>query len=66
MGTVKSDSKDTSNGHTPANDRCVTPVLPDFMDPSLCYLPNSYQHPGYYFSGKSTLLLFLRLVFLAV
>lgn len=51
MGTVKSDSKDTSNGHTPANDRCVTPVLPDFMDPSLCYLPNSYQHPGYYFSG---------------
>lgn len=45
------DSKDTVNGHIPPNDRCVTPVIPDIMDPSLCYLPNSYQHAAYYYGG---------------
>jgi len=48
------DSKDTANGHIPANDRCITPVIPDIMDPSLCYLPNSYQHAAYYYGGKQT------------
>ncbi|XP_021714930.1 uncharacterized protein LOC110682894 isoform X2 [Chenopodium quinoa] len=39
---------DTPNGNGGSNDRCVTPVLPDFMDPSLCYLPNTYP---YYYGG---------------
>lgn len=45
------DSKDATNGHMPSNDRCITPVLPDIMDPSICYLPNAYQHTAYYYGG---------------
>lgn len=49
LGAVE--SKDSVNGHLSSNDRCVTPVLSDIMDPSICYLPNSYQHTAYYYGG---------------
>ena len=31
------------------SDRSVTPVLSNFMDPTVCYLPNGYQ--SYYYGG---------------
>ncbi|KAJ6713525.1 YTH YT521-B HOMOLOGY DOMAIN-CONTAINING [Salix purpurea] len=31
------------------SDRSVTPVLSNFMDPTVCYLPNGY--PSYYYGG---------------
>ncbi|XP_070047991.1 YTH domain-containing protein ECT2-like [Nicotiana tomentosiformis] len=41
------DSKDVGNGQIQPVDRSVTPLLPDFMDPTLCYVPNGY--PSYYY-----------------
>ncbi|XP_009799895.1 YTH domain-containing protein ECT4 isoform X2 [Nicotiana sylvestris] len=41
------DSKDVGNGQIQSLDRSVTPLLPDFMDPTLCYVPNGY--PSYYY-----------------
>lgn len=32
-------------------DRSVTPLIPDFMDPTVCYLPNGYPS-AYYYGGK--------------
>ncbi|KAJ8574027.1 hypothetical protein K7X08_010538 [Anisodus acutangulus] len=29
--------------------RSVTPLLPEFMDPNLCYVPNSYPSTAYYY-----------------
>ncbi|GAB4856144.1 hypothetical protein Ancab_024785 [Ancistrocladus abbreviatus] len=45
------DKKDASNGHIPLSERSSSPLLPDAMDPSLCYTPNSYPHTTYYYGG---------------
>lgn len=47
------DSGNAANGQI-QSERSVTPLLPDFMDPSLCYLPNAYPS-AYYYGGKLTL-----------
>jgi len=44
------DSGNALNGQIPSYERSVTPVLQDFMDPAMCYLPNGY--PSYYYGGK--------------
>ncbi|XP_050110620.1 YTH domain-containing protein ECT4-like isoform X1 [Malus sylvestris] len=44
------DSGNAANGQIPA-ERSVTPLLPDFTDPSMCYLPNSYPSTAYYYGG---------------
>ncbi|GFQ07265.1 2-oxoisovalerate dehydrogenase subunit beta 1 mitochondrial [Phtheirospermum japonicum] len=33
------------------SDRSVTPLLPDLMDPSVCYVPNGYPSTAYYYGG---------------
>ncbi|XP_038985369.1 YTH domain-containing protein ECT4-like [Phoenix dactylifera] len=42
----------SANGEVPnmliPSERSLTPLLPDFMDPSMCYLPNGYP---YYYGG---------------
>ena len=45
------DSGNAANGQIPSYDRSVTPVLQDFMDPTLCYLPNGYPSTAYYYGG---------------
>lgn len=40
---------DGANGQLQSADRSVTPVLPEFMDPNLCYVPNSYASTAYYY-----------------
>ncbi|GAB4835100.1 hypothetical protein Ancab_000008 [Ancistrocladus abbreviatus] len=44
-------TKVVSNGHITLCERSVTPLLPDAMDPSLCYAPNNYPHAAYYYGG---------------
>ncbi|KAL5563428.1 hypothetical protein UlMin_033175 [Ulmus minor] len=44
------DSGNAANGQIPPSDRSVTPLLQDFMDPSMCYVPNGYP-PAYYYGG---------------
>ncbi|KAI3461911.1 hypothetical protein Pfo_018574 [Paulownia fortunei] len=49
---TKKPSIDSSNGANGIpSDRSVTPLLPDFMDPTVCYLPNGYPSTAYYYSG---------------
>lgn len=48
-GTV--DSGNAANGQIPSYDRSITPVLQDFIDPTMCYLPNGYPSTAYYYSG---------------
>jgi hypothetical protein len=47
------DSGNALNGQIPSFERSVTPIIPDFMDPSMCYVPNAY-HPStaYYYGSK--------------
>lgn len=45
------DSGNAANGQIPSYERSVTPVLQDFIDPSLCYLPNGYPSTAYYYGG---------------
>ncbi|KAJ8529041.1 hypothetical protein K7X08_035876 [Anisodus acutangulus] len=42
---------DVANGQVQSADpnRSVTPLLPEFMDPNLCYVPNSYPSTAYYY-----------------
>ncbi|KAK6803172.1 hypothetical protein RDI58_000956 [Solanum bulbocastanum] len=44
------DSKDVGNGQTQSMDRSVTPLLPDFRDPTVCYVPNGYTSTTYYYA----------------
>lgn len=44
------DSGNTGNTQIPSFDRSATPLLPDFMDPTMCYLPNGYPS-AYYYGG---------------
>ncbi|CAN4091696.1 unnamed protein product [Withania somnifera] len=41
--------KDAANDLVQSMDRSVTPLLPEFMDPNLCYVPNSYPSTAYYY-----------------
>ncbi|OMO57827.1 hypothetical protein COLO4_35080 [Corchorus olitorius] len=43
------DSGNTGNTQIPSFDRSVTPLLQDFMDPTMCYVPNGY--PSAYYCG---------------
>ncbi|KAF9592082.1 hypothetical protein IFM89_011832 [Coptis chinensis] len=43
------DANNKPGGSVQSVDRCVTPILPDFMDPTMCYVPGGYQH--YYYGG---------------
>ncbi|KAK1356205.1 YTH domain-containing protein [Heracleum sosnowskyi] len=44
-----SNTGDVMNGQNQTFDRSLTPVLPEFMDPNMCYMPNyaSYYYGGY-------------------
>lgn len=46
------DSGNATNGQIPSFERSVTPLLPDFMDPSMCYVPNGYPPTAYYYGSK--------------
>ncbi|XP_073225642.1 YTH domain-containing protein ECT2-like [Cicer arietinum] len=48
-GTV--DSGIHANGQIPSYERSITPVLQDFMDPTMCYLPNGYPSTAYYYGA---------------
>ncbi|KAH6829810.1 evolutionarily conserved C-terminal region 2 [Perilla frutescens var. hirtella] len=43
------DSGNIANGVQ--SDRSITPLIPDFMDPTVCYLPNGYPSTAYYYGG---------------
>lgn len=46
------DSANAANGQIPTLERSVTPLLQDFMDPSMCFVPNGYPSTAYYYGGK--------------
>nr|XP_009411291.1 PREDICTED: uncharacterized protein LOC103993077 isoform X1 [Musa acuminata subsp. malaccensis] len=33
------------------SERSLTPLLPDFVDPSMCYVPGGYASPAYFYGG---------------
>lgn len=41
-------SDDVTNGQNQSFDRSLTPVLPEFMDPNMCYMPS---YASYYYGG---------------
>ncbi|KAJ7955452.1 evolutionarily conserved C-terminal region 2 [Quillaja saponaria] len=45
------DSGNAANGQIPSCERSVTPLLQDFMDPTVCYLPSGYPSTAYYYGG---------------
>ncbi|KAK4779587.1 hypothetical protein SAY87_015693 [Trapa incisa] len=45
------DSGNAPIGHVPPYERSLTPVLHDFTDPTMCYIPNGYPSSAYYFGG---------------
>ncbi|OIT08523.1 PREDICTED: uncharacterized protein LOC109230203 [Nicotiana attenuata] len=45
------DSKNVGNGQNQPMNRSVTPVLPEFIDPNFCYLPNGYPSTAAYYYG---------------
>lgn len=54
------DSGNVANGIQ--SDRSITPLLPDFMDPTMCYLPNGYPS-AFYFSGNTLNSILVNLLF---
>nr|XP_043613738.1 YTH domain-containing protein ECT4-like [Erigeron canadensis] len=42
---------DTVNGQNQSLDRSVTPLIPDYMDPTVAYIPNAYASTPYYYGG---------------
>jgi hypothetical protein len=49
---TKKASIDSNNvAHGIRSERSVTPVLPDFVDPTMCYFPNGYPSAAYYYGG---------------
>ncbi|GKV30270.1 hypothetical protein SLEP1_g39099 [Rubroshorea leprosula] len=42
------DPGNAANGQIPSFERSATPLLQDFVDPTMCYLPNGYPSPFYY------------------
>ncbi|CAI9774444.1 unnamed protein product [Fraxinus pennsylvanica] len=45
------DSGNGTNGQLHSRDGALTPILSDFIDPSMCYLPNGYPSTAYYYGG---------------
>ncbi|KAK1435242.1 hypothetical protein QVD17_01003 [Tagetes erecta] len=45
------DAVDATNGTNQPLDRSVTPLIPDFMDPTVAYFPSAYPSPAYYYGG---------------
>nr|GMD71028.1 YTH domain-containing family protein 2 [Ipomoea batatas] len=45
------DSTDVTNGQTQSGDRSLTPLLPDFIDPAVCYVPNGYPYTAYHYGA---------------
>ena len=43
------DGGDAANGQNQSCERFVTPLLQEFMDPSVCYVPNGYS--SHYYGG---------------
>ncbi|XP_021591816.1 YTH domain-containing protein ECT2 isoform X2 [Manihot esculenta] len=41
----------SANGQIQPYERSVTPFVPDLMDPSVCYIPNGYPSPAYYYGS---------------
>lgn len=46
------DATNAANGQIPSSERSVTPLLQDFMDPSMCFVPNGYPSTAYYYGGR--------------
>ncbi|XP_043692095.1 YTH domain-containing protein ECT2-like [Telopea speciosissima] len=44
------DAGEVPNGQIPS-ERSITPLLQDFVDPTMCYLPNGYPSTTYYYGG---------------
>ncbi|KAI3994094.1 hypothetical protein MKX01_012351 [Papaver californicum] len=40
-----------ANGQIQSQDRATPPIIQDFMDPSMCYVPSAYPSTAYYYSG---------------
>ncbi|XP_023741916.1 YTH domain-containing protein ECT4 [Lactuca sativa] len=47
---TKKSSVDAGNGLVQPTNRSVTPLIPDFMDPTMAYYPNGYAS-AYYYGG---------------
>ncbi|CAA7403976.1 unnamed protein product [Spirodela intermedia] len=45
------DGGDRTSAPVPSSERSMTPLLQEFMDPSMCYLPNGYASPAYYYGA---------------
>ncbi|KAI3716483.1 hypothetical protein L1987_67394 [Smallanthus sonchifolius] len=45
------DSGNTVNGQSQPLDRSLTPLIPDYMDPTVAYFPNGYASSPYYYGG---------------
>ncbi|KAF7807758.1 YTH domain-containing protein ECT4-like isoform X1 [Senna tora] len=45
------DPGNAANGQIPSCERSVTPLLQDFIDPTMCYLPNGYPSTAFYYGG---------------
>ncbi|XP_010257809.1 PREDICTED: YTH domain-containing family protein 1-like [Nelumbo nucifera] len=45
------ETAEAPNGPVQSCERSTTPLLQDFMDPSMCYLPNGYASTAYYYGG---------------
>ncbi|XP_059628738.1 YTH domain-containing protein ECT2-like [Cornus florida] len=45
------DSGNVTNGQIQSYERSTTPILQDFMDPAMCYVPNAYPSTAYYYGG---------------
>ncbi|KAI7726245.1 hypothetical protein M8C21_008589 [Ambrosia artemisiifolia] len=45
------DSEVNGIGQSQPLDRSLTPVIPDFMDPTVAYFPSAYASPAYYYGG---------------
>ncbi|KAL2487730.1 evolutionarily conserved C-terminal region 2 [Forsythia ovata] len=49
--TKKSSIDSVANIQNQLGDRSLTPSLPDFIDPTMCYLPNGYPPTAYYYGS---------------
>ncbi|GKB96572.1 YTH domain-containing protein [Tanacetum coccineum] len=45
------DSGVNGNGQSQPFDRSLTPIIPDYADPTVAYFPNAYTPPAYYYPG---------------
>lgn len=45
------DTTDNGNGQNQPLDRSITPLIPDYMDPTVAYFPSGYPSTAYYYGG---------------